>query len=278
MGEIGINAKGRVPLRLSTSTLCVIVIVSRRSVSIRMEEAVVATQIVGGLYMLPVGPVNTFLLKTSDGCALIDTGLPGSAEKIVSAIRQAGKNVADIRHIILTHAHPDHIGSFAALKKRTNARAYMHPADAYIAASGKGFRPMKAAPGLKRGVMFRLFVRPMPSVEAAPIEHAVEDGEMLLPSLTAIHVPGHCAGQIALLWQQHGGVLIAADACSNLMGLGLSLALGYEDLEQGRRSLHKLSALDFRVACFGHGKPILKDAASRFREVWPSLRYMAGGK
>ena len=101
---------------------------------------------------------------------------------------------------------------------------------------------------------------------------------MLLAGLTAIHVPGHCAGQIALLWQQHGGVLIAADACSNLMGLGLSLALGYEDLEQGRRSLHKLSALDFRVACFGHGKPILKDAASRFREVWPSLRYMAGGK
>jgi hydroxyacylglutathione hydrolase len=72
-----------------------------------------AMQIVPGLYMLPVGPVNTFLLETSDGCALIDTGLPGSAEKIVSAIREAGKNVADIRHIILTATRLQHGGHAA---------------------------------------------------------------------------------------------------------------------------------------------------------------------
>jgi hypothetical protein len=61
-------------------------------------------------------------------------------------------------------------------------------------------------------------------------------------------------------------VLIAADACSNLPRLGLSL--GYEDLEEGRRSLLKLSALDFQVACFGHGKPILKDAGLKFKRLW----------
>ena len=79
--------------------------------------------IVPGLHMLPVGPVNTYLLETPDGCALIDTGLPGSADKIIACIREAGKDVADIQHIVLTHAHPDHIGSFAALKKRTDAEA-----------------------------------------------------------------------------------------------------------------------------------------------------------
>ena len=84
--------------------------------------------------------------------------------------------------------------------------------------------------------------------------------------LNAIHVPGHCAGQMAFLCRQHGGVLIAADACSNIPRLGLSL--GYEDLEEGRRSLRQLSALDFQGACFGHGKPILKDAALKFRRLW----------
>lgn len=223
-------------------------------------------EIVEGLSLLPLGAVNAYLLETEDGCVLIDTGLPGSAEKITAGVEKAGKELRDIRHIVLTHAHPDHIGSFAVLKKRTRAEAYMHPADAIIAASGRGFRPMRAAPGLKRMIMFKLFVRPVAEVEAAPIEHGVDDGEILPGGLRAIHAPGHCAGQIALFLPTHGGVLIAADACANLMGLGLSL--GYEDLALGRRSLRKLSSFEFQIACFGHGKPIMKDAARRFRELW----------
>lgn len=227
-----------------------------------------ATQIVPGLYAIPVGPVNTFLLESSDGCTLIDSGLPGSADKVLQAIREFGKQPKDIRHIVLTHAHPDHIGSFAALKKATTADAYMHPLDAPIATSGRGFRPMTAAPGLLTGIMFRLFVRPVASVESASIEHLVEDEEKLpiADGLTAIHVPGHCAGQLALLWPRYGGVLFAADACSNMMGLGWSL--GYEDFEEGKRSLRKLTTLKFQVACFGHGKAILQNAADKFKQKW----------
>jgi glyoxylase-like metal-dependent hydrolase (beta-lactamase superfamily II) len=227
-----------------------------------------ATQIVQGLYAIPAGPVNTFLLESSDGCTLIDSGLPGAAQDILQEVAKLGKRATDIRHIVLTHAHPDHIGSFAALKKATGADAFMHPADAPIATSGKGFRPMKPAPGLLTGILFRLFIRPVASVEAASIENRVEDGQQLqiAGGLTAIHVPGHCAGQIALLWPQHGGVLFAADACSNMMGLGWSL--GYEDFEEGKRSLKKLTAYNFQIACFGHGKAILNDAVRKFKEKW----------
>jgi glyoxylase-like metal-dependent hydrolase (beta-lactamase superfamily II) len=225
-----------------------------------------AKEVVPGLYILALGPVNAFLLVASDDCTVIDTGLPGNAAKLMDALKVIKQT--NVRRVLLTHAHPDHTGSFAALKSITRAEAYMHRADAPIAISGKGFRPMRAAPGLLRGLMFRLFVRPVASVEGAPVEHFLSDGEELpvAGGLKAIHVPGHCAGQMAFLWRQHGGVLIAADACSNIPRLGLSL--GYEDLEEGRRSLRKLSALEFQVACFGHGKPILKDAALRFRSLW----------
>src|ERR1700693_465067 len=226
-----------------------------------------AKQIIPGLYVIPVGPVNTFLLESPRGCTLIDSGLPGSAKKILQAVEALGKKPKDIRHIVLTHAHPDHIGGLAALKKATGAEAYMHAVDAPIAEFGRGFRPMKPAPGFATGLLFRLCVRMKP-VEGARIEHHIEDGQDLpfARDVTAIHVPGHCAGQIALLWHQHGGVLFAADACSNMMGLGWSL--GYEDFEQGKRSLRKLAALDFDAACFGHGKSLLNNAARKFKEKW----------
>jgi glyoxylase-like metal-dependent hydrolase (beta-lactamase superfamily II) len=222
--------------------------------------------------MISTGPINMFLLESDDGYALIDTGLPGSADAITRAVAGLGKAPNAIRHILLTHAHPDHIGSLAAVKRATGASTYIHPADAPITSSGKGFRPMKAAPGMLNGVLVRLFVRLDRVVEPAAIDHQIEDGQQLpiAGGITAVHVPGHCAGQLVFLWGHRGGVLFAADACSNMMGLGWSL--GYEDFEQGRKDLSKLSNLDFQVACFGHGKPILENASRRFREKWAAPR------
>jgi glyoxylase-like metal-dependent hydrolase (beta-lactamase superfamily II) len=226
-------------------------------------------EVVSGVYMISVGPVNMFLLESDGGYVLIDTGLPDSADAITKAVAGLGKAPSAIRHILLTHAHPDHIGSLAAVKKATGAVTYIHPADASIATSGKGFRPMKAAPGLLTGILFGLFVKLDRTVDPAAVDRQIEDGEQLpvAGGLTAIHVPGHCAGQLAFLWGQQGGVLFAGDACSNMMGLGWSL--GYEDFEQGRKDLAKLGKLDFQVACFGHGKPIIENASQKFSEKWP---------
>jgi glyoxylase-like metal-dependent hydrolase (beta-lactamase superfamily II) len=177
------------------------------------------TKIIDGLHMITVGPVNTYLLESSDGCTLIDCGLPGSADKILQGVRELGKQPADVRHIVLTHAHPDHIGGFAALKRATGADAYMHPADIPITTSGTGFRPMKPAPGLLKGIMFRLFVRPTP-VEGASVEHQVEDGAFA-GGLRAIHVPGHCAGQLALLWPAQGGRVVRRRCVQQYDGIRL---------------------------------------------------------
>src|SRR6476660_9403720 len=68
-------------------------------------------QLAPGAYMLPLGFVNAFFLEGRDGLVLIDTGIPGSAEKILAAVRELGRQPADIRHILLTHVHADHTGS-----------------------------------------------------------------------------------------------------------------------------------------------------------------------
>jgi glyoxylase-like metal-dependent hydrolase (beta-lactamase superfamily II) len=147
----------------------------------------------------------------------------------------------------------------------------MHALDAPIAERGAGFRPLTAAPGLLPGLLFELFARSNSSVEPCRIDQTVADGEVLpiAGGLQVVHVPGHCAGQIALLWAQRR-VLFTGDVCTNIFGLGAPI--GYEDQAEGERSQRKLAALDFDIACFGHGPPLLHDAAAQFRARWNRAR------
>ncbi len=219
------------------------------------------------LYMLP-GLVNVYLLAEPDGYALIDTGFPKSAEKILKGIQTLGIAPSQIRHIVLTHGHPDHIGSAAALKKATGAEVYAHVDEAPIIQSGTGFRKAVAAPGFRNRIMFAILSRTLKAVEPTTVDHLIADGDTFPfdRDLRAIHIPGHCAGQIALLWNRDGGVLFTADACINRGGMKITAAI--EDLEQTRRSLAKLAGMTFKYACFGHGAPILVDADKAFRETW----------
>ena len=226
------------------------------------------TQVVPGLWQVRLGFVNTFLLDTGSGLVLIDTGVANSTAKILSAIDAIGRKPHDLRQILVTHCHCDHAGSLAAIKRATGARAAMHPLDAAMVRSGIAKRALTAAPGLFNAFMARFVIGRAPTtLEPAEIEYEARDGEMLPCGLQAIHVPGHCAGQLAFLWPEHGGVLFAADTAGHVFGLALSPI--YEDLDEGVRSLRKLAALDFEVACFGHGRPILSAAANQFKQKWP---------
>ncbi len=223
-------------------------------------------QVVPGLYSIQLGGVNAFLID-SDELTLVDTGIMNSADKILEAVQAIGIKSSDLRHILVTHCHPDHSGSLAELKRRTGALAYIHPVDAAITRTGKLTPDLKPSPGMED--MFREFIGfDGAEYDAAEVEYEVHDGEELpiAGGIRAIHVPGHCAGQLAFLWGEHSGVLFAADTASNMMGLGYSL--GYQDFEQGKRDLTKLAALDFDVACFGHGEAIVQGASAKFKQKW----------
>jgi glyoxylase-like metal-dependent hydrolase (beta-lactamase superfamily II) len=219
------------------------------------------------VHIIPMGMANAFLIEGNDGLTLIDAGFPGKAAAVFSALRELGRSVDQLKHLILTHGHPDHIGSAAAIVRQTGARTYMHPFDIAMAESGGPFRGLKGAPGLLGPVLCRLFYNANERVEPLVIDQTLVDGETLsiAGGIEVIHVPGHCAGQVALLWQP-GRMLFAGDAASNI--LGLDDPIGFENLEEGRASQRKLASLSFEAAGFGHGKPITSNASTRFRDKW----------
>jgi len=224
-------------------------------------------QLADDLWILP-GLVNVYVLQTQDGLALLDTGFPGRAAKILAALREIGKSSSDVKHMLLSHCHPDHIGSAAALQRETGATVWAHPLDAPMMEAGTTMRePMCASPGLRNRILAKMLAGRVATVEPVKVDRFLEDGDSpsFAPDLTAIHVPGHCHGQLAFLWQRHGGILFPADACVNRRGL--TLPVGTEDPQLALASLAKLATYDFDKVCVMHGKPIMHGGADEFRRT-----------
>ena len=164
------------------------------------------------------------------GCETVN---PGTEAAVFGAIRGRDRSPDQLKHLLFTHGHPDHIGSAAAIVRETGEDLHAPASD-----------------------WTRL-----------PLTQPLTDGEMLTIAggFEVIHTPGHCAGQVALLWRP-GRMLFAGDVCVNIMGL--SDPIGSESLNEGRASQRKLASLSFDAAGFGHGKPIAPGASSHFRNKY----------
>lgn len=227
------------------------------------------SRIMDGAYLIGFGGVNAVLLDDGRELTLIDAGLPDEEGTVWTALERVGRRPRDLRHLVLTHAHPDHIGSAAAIVRESGARTYMTAIDAAIAESGGPFRHISPAPGLFNRIGYRLAWKPSQRVDPVKIDQIIGDGEVLplAGGLKVIATPGHCAGQVALIWKADK-LLIAGDVATNIFGLGDPL--GFEDEAEGRRSQCRIADLHFEAIAFGHGRPISLEASPRLRRKWGS--------
>lgn len=220
------------------------------------------------VYQIGFGFVNAFLIASPEGgngVTVVDTGMAGKADAILSAVTEIGRNQEDIERVVLTHLHYDHTGSAVELGNRIAVQTLAHPSDAAALREGVVARPFAPAPRLWARLMAASMRGIPPTSAPIAVDRELHDGEVLVEAADArvIHVPGHAAGQIALLLPEDGGVLIAADAATNFIRLDYPPI--FEDLEAGRASLRRLAGEHFERVCFGRGRPILRGASDVFQ-------------
>jgi glyoxylase-like metal-dependent hydrolase (beta-lactamase superfamily II) len=83
-------------------------------------------KIVEGAYLIHLGSANAVLLDGKPELALVDAGFPNKASFVFDAIRQLGRTTRDLRHLIFTHGHPDHIDSARESVREPAASPSMH--------------------------------------------------------------------------------------------------------------------------------------------------------
>lgn len=227
---------------LGRATLGIIVLGAAACASDNDDPAVQATTTpggepeLGGWRRVNLGQVSAYVLVRSGESVIVDTGVEGSAAEIEAALSEAGSRWNDVGHVILTHKHPDHIGSAEdVLTRAAEAVAYAGADD--IAA-----------------------------IEVSREITAVGDGDEVA-GLRIIATPGHTPGHISVL-DGTGSVFVAGDAIVGADGgVGRPPEQYTEDMDAATRSIAKVGELDFDIALFGHGDPLTSGAAAAVADL-----------
>lgn len=132
--------------------------------------------------------LSAVLIKTSQGAVLIDGGLPQAADMLIKRMKDLGVAPGDLKVIVLSHAHIDHAGPLAEIKRRTGARVVANAESAVLLARG-GSDDIHFGEGL---------VFPPVTVDRIIMDgEVVELGEL---RLTAHFTPGHTPGSTSWTW------------------------------------------------------------------------------
>jgi len=151
-------------------------------------------RIAGNLYYVGTYDLACYLITTPQGYILINTGLAASVTQIKENIRALGLKYADIKILLTTQAHYDHMGAMAAIKKQTGAQLMVHEKEAEVLKDGGHSDYALGGKGS--------------SFEPVTPDRLLQDSDTIQlgnMKLKLLHHPGHTKGSSSFLFTVNEG-------------------------------------------------------------------------
>lgn len=218
---------------------------------------------------LKAGYSKAAIVDDGDGLIVIDTLYDADARDILDEIKRMGKKPADIKHIVLTHAHRGHLGGLASLKRLSGAPVYAHPWEADIISGDRGrqepsffvFTPIQTYPIIFVGRLTAGLTKHDPLA----VDHMIGDGDQIGP-LQAVFTPGHTPGHMAFYWPERR-TLISGDAFVTWPMICYGWPNSMLNHKQSWESLIKMAKFDVEVISVGHGDAVRQNGAAVLRDL-----------
>jgi glyoxylase-like metal-dependent hydrolase (beta-lactamase superfamily II) len=227
----------------------------------------VQLELAPGVHRIEDAYVNWYLVEDDDGITVVDAGLPPSWRSLKFALRKLGASLDDLRAIVLTHAHFDHVGFAERARKELGLPVWVSSGDAELAGHPHRYETER--------LPLLYLLRPK---GARILGRMGAAGALWAPAISQVHVfagdqplavpgrprvvptPGHTHGHVALHLPERD-VLIAGDAIVTLdpytgkRGPRLVAKAATADTDQALDSLDAIAATDARLLLPGHGEP-----------------------
>ena len=200
---------------------------------------------------LRMGRVNCYLIQTTAGHVLIDTGGSNARKELHRELESAGCMPGSLKLVILTHGDFDHIGNAAYLRSAFAARIAMHRNDLGMAERGDMFFNRRK-PNILIRTLLPIFSGFGTSERFIP-DVLLDDGYDLSQlgfNAKVIALPGHSRGSIGVLTA--GGELFCGDLFENTKGPALNSLM--DDPAAAHASVANLEGLLIRTVYPGHGQ------------------------
>lgn len=238
-----------------------------------------------GIHRVEDAHVNWYIVEGDTGLTIVDAGLPTSWRSLHTALAQLGKGFADIKALVLTHGHFDHIGFAEKLRSEMGVPVYVHDNDVPLTRHPRQYtraRPVswylltqfKAVP-IVAGFLKNRAWWPKPIKEV----YRIRTSRLAVPGQPQVlFTPGHTLGHCSLYFPDRD-VVIAGDAVVTLnpyrgtRGAQIVSNAATADPVRAIESLAVIAQTQARTVLVGHGESWTDGAerlVERAREHGPS--------